>query len=77
MKPFHLSEETKDKFPIGTNVNVKRLLGDAFAHDFTGHVKGYHYNMWITVEDQDGDCWDCETEQVSLSSDDVMHENCR
>lgn len=56
----------------GTNVNVKRLLGDQFNHDFTGHVTGTNGNL-ITVQDQDGDCWDCEISQLSFSRDEIMH----
>jgi hypothetical protein len=59
-------------FGIGMNVNVTRLDGDQFNNNFTGHVKGYH-GEYITVEDQDGDCWDCEASQLRLSSDDIMH----
>ena len=59
-------------FSVGDNVNVCRWPCDQFNNDFTGHVKGFH-GEYVTVEDQDGDCWDCEAGQLSFSSDDVMH----
>jgi len=73
MKQIQLTEDVKGLFPIGTQVNVSRLPGDYFDHNFTGHVKSYHMNLRITVEDQDGDCWECEPEQLSYCSDEVMH----
>jgi len=63
---------TLEDFVAGDNVNVERLEGDQFNHDFTGHVKGFH-DKYVTVEDQDGDCWDCVPAQLSFSSDDIMH----
>lgn len=67
-------KNTLDTFGIGDNVNVTRRLGDQFNNDFTGHVKGHNYDYgYITVEDQDGDCWDCDPEQLEFSSDDIMN----
>ncbi len=59
----------------GDCVNVTRKEGDQFNHDFTGHVKKIDKKKnVITVEDQDGDCWDCDPDQVFLSSHEVMHD---
>lgn len=65
---------TIDDFHTGEQVNVKKFDDDLFDHDFTGTVVGIRYNMsLVTVEDQDGDCWDCEPGQLSFSSDKEMH----
>lgn len=59
----------------GDCVNVTRKEGDQFNHNFTGHVKKIDKkNNLITVEDQDGDCWSCTPDQVSHSSDEIMHD---
>lgn len=59
----------------GDSVNVTRKEGDQFNHNFTGHVKKVDFKKnLITVEDQDGDCWDCDPDQVSFSSDGEMHD---
>ena len=52
----------------GDSVNVDYRDGDMFTHDFTGTVKAFH-NGNIIVEDQDGDCWEVEPDQVSFCSD--------
>lgn len=52
-----------DDFTGGT-VNVQRNNGDQFNHDFTGTVKGTH-GEFVIVEDQDGNCWDCDPSQLS------------
>ncbi len=62
----------KNKFSIGDSVNVTRLTGDQFQHDFSGRVRGYH-GEYIIVEDQDGDCWDCEETQLYFNSDEYVH----
>jgi hypothetical protein len=49
-------------------VNVEYRDGDMFTHDFTGTVKAIR-NDNIIVEDQDGDCWEVEADQVSFCSD--------
>lgn len=68
--------EAIEQFPVGCTVDVKRMEGDDFQHDFTGHVV-YHWKdrEWITVKDQDGDAWDCVPSQLSHSSDEVMNED--
>lgn len=63
--------ETERKFNIGDSVNVDRCIGDLFQNNFSGYVVGYHGDF-VIVEDQDGDCWDCEESQVSFSSDKYM-----
>jgi len=59
-------------FGIGDAVNVTRVEGDQFNNDFTGRVVGFHGEC-VTVEDQDGDAWDCEPWQLSFNSDEYMH----
>lgn len=55
-------------FGKGDSVNVKYCDGDMFTHDFTGTVKAIR-NDNIIVADQDGDCWEVESDQVSFCSD--------
>ena len=55
-------------FGKGDSVNVEYRDGDMFTHDFTGTVKAIR-NDNIIVEDQDGDCWEVEADQVSFCSD--------
>jgi hypothetical protein len=62
---------TLEDFAVGQNVNVESLPGDLFE-SFTGHVKEVN-NRYIIVEDQAGDCFDCEPSQLTFSSDDIMH----
>lgn len=64
-------EELGTSFSVGDNVNVKSKPDDIF-NDFTGHVKEIN-NEYIIVEDQDGDCWSCDPDQATHSSDDIMH----
>jgi hypothetical protein len=55
----------KDYFNKGDHVNVKACAGDMFNNDFTGTVVGRN-DDFVTVRDQDGDCWDCDEKQLSL-----------
>ena len=64
---------TMEDLGTGQRVNVTRQRGDDFNHDFTGFIKGFHGDF-VTVEDQDGDCWDCVPEQLSFNSDEHMHD---
>lgn len=57
-----------DRFPRGCTVDVRQMDGDQFNHDFTGTVIGYHAE-YVTVRDGDGDCWDCEEEQISIAEE--------
>ncbi len=59
-------------FSKGQTVNVEQRDGDLFNHNFTGTVKRIS-NGLIIVEDQDGDCWEVEFDQVSHCSDEYMH----
>jgi hypothetical protein len=61
-----------EDFQKGQCVNVISREGDYFTNDFTGIVKGFHRGC-VTVEDADGDCWDCDPEQLSYCSDEYMH----
>lgn len=54
-----------DRFPKGCEVDVYKMEGDQFNHDFTGTVIGYHAE-YVTVLDADGDSWDCEEDQISI-----------
>src|SRR5579862_120780 len=58
---------------VGAKVNVAHQPGDMFNHNFTGTIKGIH-GEFITVEDQDGDAWDCSPYQLTFNSDAYMHE---
>jgi hypothetical protein len=62
---------TLEDFSVGETVNVKALHDDIFC-DFTGTIKDTHGD-YIVVEDQDGDCWDCEPGQLSHNTDQYMH----
>lgn len=65
---------TIDEFPVGTNVNVSRNEFDQFNHDFTGHVIEHNkIDGLVLVRDQDGDVWAVELNQLSHSSDDILH----
>lgn len=64
-------KDTQDYFPVGTTVNVKPWPNDYF-HDFTGTVIG-HKGELVQVRDQDDDVFDCDPEQVSFNTDDIMH----
>lgn len=59
---------TQDDFKKGMVVNVRHRRLDAFSHDFTGTVIGYH-GEFVIVEDMDGNCWDCDAEQLTLTED--------
>ena len=39
---------------------------DLYNHSFEGIVIGFH-DTYVTVEDQDGDCFDIEPERVTLA----------
>ena len=52
----------------GNRVNVEYRDGDLFTHNFTGTVVGIKDNE-VVVEDQDGDCWQVDADQVSFCSD--------
>lgn len=66
--------KTLEDFGIGNCVNVAQKTGDLFDHGFTGHVVEVN-DEYIVVEDQDGDRWDCDPDQLEHSSDDIMHRN--
>ncbi len=67
-----VDESVSDYYSKGTSVNVTAKVNDMF-HDFTGIVKGYR-NGTIIIEDQDGDCWEVEPDQVSFCSDKYIHD---
>ena len=61
-------QELRDKYPIGMLVNVKN---NPECQNFTGIVVE-HRGDFITVRDQDDDCWDCLENEISLCSDEDM-----
>lgn len=61
-------KNTDSIFGIGDRVNVEARGSDNF-HDFTGIIRKFHDSETVTVEDQDGDCWDCNLDQISFNSD--------
>ena len=67
-----MNDELMDLYPRGCSVNITRRIGDVFAHDFTGTVIGY-YSGYVIVSDQDGDCWDCEPDQIKFNSDEYCN----
>jgi len=65
-------KNTLEDFGVGNRVNVQRWTGDVFNCDFTGTVVNVG-DEFVTVKDQDGDCWSCEPSQLVHNSDDYMH----
>lgn len=64
--------KTLEDFHVGQSVNVTALPNDLF-HNFTGTVKEVNA-VYIIVTDQDGDCYDCEPNQLSANTDEIMHD---
>lgn len=67
--------DVRDMFPKGTLVNVR---GNPDCQDFTGTVvdhrpsrAGWH-GVFITVRDQNDDCFDCMPSELFMCSDDAM-----
>jgi len=59
--------ELKD-LRVGDGVFVTRKESDIFNHDFQGTVKEVN-NEYVVVEDQDGDCWSVDAEQIELDTE--------
>jgi hypothetical protein len=56
----------KNRFEVGEAVMVTPKAEDDW-HEFLGTVKIIrHDGLLITVEDQKGDCFDCDPDQVNL-----------
>lgn len=56
----------RNQIEIGMTVEVHPKEGEEHpAHLFTGTVKGFHGDF-VTVEDQDGEAWDYDLDQLSL-----------
>lgn len=73
MSKFSNVQEALEHFGgVGSTVNVEHRADDMFNHDFTGQIAGIH-GEFITVVDGDGDHWDCDPEQLSHNTDDIMH----
>jgi hypothetical protein len=61
---------SSNKFEIGDQVIATPKAEDDW-HEFQGHVKGFRDNgNLITVEDQEGDCFDCEIDQLKFLEED-------
>ncbi len=68
MMKMNISEDLKDEFPIGMRVVAHPMPNDLFYHSFDGVVIGYH-GEFITVSNQDDDCFDCESSQLKFRHD--------
>lgn len=53
-----------NNFKKGDFVLVTPVEGDLAQHEFQGHVKGFRCGELITVEDQEGNCFDCYPDQL-------------
>ena len=51
-------------FKVGDFVLVTPDKDDLAQHEFQGHVKGFRQGELITVEDQEGNCFDCYPDQL-------------
>jgi len=63
-----MSLMTQEDFGKGVRVNVKRHDADPFPKNFTGTVINW-YRELVTVEDDDGNTYDCSPDQLSYNSD--------
>lgn len=62
-----------EAFSVHDKVNVHRKdEHDMFIHDFTGTVIDKNATF-IIVEDQDGDCFTVDPDQLTFNTDEVMH----
>lgn len=53
-----------DRFKVGDKVlATPDQTGDTW-HEFQGTVRGFRSGEFVTVEDQDGDCFDCYPDQL-------------
>jgi hypothetical protein len=57
------------KFEIGDSVLATPKPDDIFSHEFQGTIKGFREGGLITIEDQDGDCFDCDPDQIKPLED--------
>jgi hypothetical protein len=58
-----------DKFKKGDKVlATPDLTGDTWS-EFEGTVRGFRQGNLVTVEDQEGDCFDCHPDQLDLMKD--------
>jgi hypothetical protein len=53
-----------NNFKKGDFVLVTPVEGDLAQHEFQGHVKGFRCGELVTVEDQEGNCFDCYPDQL-------------
>jgi hypothetical protein len=51
-------------FKVGDLVLVTPDKDDLAQHEFQGHVKGFRCGELITVEDGEGNCFDCYPDQL-------------
>ena len=71
---FTPSNLTVNDIEVGKQYNVhKRDEYDLFNHTFVGTV--LHVGRFsVSVEDQDGDIFDVEPDQLTVNTDDIMHD---
>jgi hypothetical protein len=53
------------KYKVGDRVQVTPKRDDVFQNEFVGLITGTHSTHWM-VEDQDGDTWDADEDQMLL-----------
>ena len=59
---------TTKTFKVGDQVLVTPKADDVFQNEFVGFITGTHGKYW-TVEDGDGDSWDCDEDQIQHEED--------
>jgi hypothetical protein len=66
---------TVEDFCRGNLVNVKASPVNDVFDSFTGRVKGPSRGRVLVENEETGEQWECDPEQLSYCSDEVMHEN--
>lgn len=57
------------RFKVGdTVIATPDQTGDTW-HEFQGTVKGFRQGTLVTVEDQEGECFDCYPDQLELANE--------
>jgi hypothetical protein len=59
----------KGVYKIGDRVQVTPKFDDVFQNEFVGRIIGTHSKYWM-VEDQSGDTWDCDEDQIKHVEED-------
>ena len=72
---FIPSNMTWEMISVHDRVNVhKKDNSDMFNHDFTGTVIDKNA-LYIIVEDQDGECFTVDPDQLTFNTDEIMDGN--